>query len=74
MDLKNISLSNINKAHLIGIGLMAFILVMLKKKNTEQPDLKFICLSYKVISILIYVGIAINLILIIAILTGLISS
>ena len=59
--------------YLIGIGLMTFILVMLKKKHTEQPDLKFIGLSYKVISILIYVGIAIDFILIIAILTGQIS-
>lgn len=69
MDDKLAGVSN----YLIGIVLMTFILVMLKKKHTEQPGLKFIGLSYKVISILIYVGIAIDLILIIAILTGLIN-
>jgi len=56
--------------YLIGIALMVFVLYFLKKKSIEQPHMKFAGLSIKTISILVYVGIALYTILIIAILTG----
>ena len=56
--------------YLIGIGLLTFALFVIKRKNAAQPHLKVYGLPLQTIIILIYIGIAINVLLMIALLTG----
>jgi len=60
--------------YLIGIVLMISILFLLRKKHKQDPNLKFLGLSFNVFAILIYIGILIDVILMIAVLTGLTKS
>lgn len=54
----------------IGICLMIYALVFLKNKAIEQPRMKPLGLTYKNISMIVYFGIAIDFLLIVAILVG----
>lgn len=60
--------------YIIGAGLLAVLLFVLKKKSVEQPLMKVSGLSIQTIITLIYVAIAIYLILIVAILMGWITN
>jgi hypothetical protein len=51
--------------NLIGVILLIFLLYVIKKKSAAQPDVKVYGLSIKTISIIIYVGIILDLVLII---------
>jgi hypothetical protein len=56
--------------YLIGIIIMIFALLTLRNKYNENPGMKIFGLSMKTISVVIYVGIAITALLIIAVLAG----
>jgi hypothetical protein len=56
--------------YLIGVGLMTYILFVLKGKSAEQPEMKIYGQPIKTIITLIYIGIAIGAFLITAILLG----
>ena len=59
--------------YLIGAGLLVVLLFVVKRKAAEQPHTKVYGLSLRTIVILIYVGIAADLLLIVTILMGWIS-
>jgi hypothetical protein len=59
--------------YLIGIGLMITCLLIPKNKDSQMPGMKIYGLKFKTIAAIIYVAIAIDAILIIGILTGLIK-
>ena len=56
--------------YLIGAGLLTFLLFVIKKKNAEQPHLKVYGISLPIFMPLLYIGIGIFGILIIATLIG----
>jgi hypothetical protein len=49
--------------NLIGAVLLIFLLYIIKKKSTAQPDVKIYGMSIRTISIIIYIGIALNVFL-----------
>jgi hypothetical protein len=51
--------------YLISIGVFIYIFFFLRNKSIENPSMKFGGLSIKTLSILIYIGLAINIGLII---------
>ena len=57
--------------YLIGAGVMTYMLFVVKRKSAEQPLMKISGLSIKTIITIIYVGLSLDILLIIAILTGL---
>ena len=56
--------------YIIGVGGMTYAYFILKKKHTEQPNLKFIGLPFKTFSLIIYLGISIFTILLLLKITG----
>ncbi len=56
--------------YLIGIGLLTFALLVIKRKHMAQPQLKVMGLSLPTVILLLYIAIAINVLLMIALLMG----